>query len=72
MLAQGAKRYWHAEHNVPYLVLGNQWIGYDDVESMQVKSKWLMKEGYGKTADYKFIKMPKPIRWCFLLDVGLG
>lgn len=37
MLAAGAQRIWHPEHKVPYLVSGNQWVGYDDEESITIK-----------------------------------
>ena len=33
-------RMWHTEHEVPYLVVGNQWIGYDDETSIALKV-WL-------------------------------
>ena len=28
---------WHNDHMVPYLVLGDQWIGYDDQDSLTEK-----------------------------------
>lgn len=37
MLADGAKRHWDSEQQVPYLVYGDQWFGYDDEESVSNK-----------------------------------
>jgi len=31
----------------PYAVKGNQWVGYDDVESIRQKSEYVRSEGYG-------------------------
>jgi len=31
----------------PYAVKGNQWVGYDDVQSIRQKSEYVKKEGYG-------------------------
>ena len=40
MLASGAKRYWHKEHQVPYLVQGDQFWSYDDEESTLIKVRY--------------------------------
>ena len=37
MLSSGATRYWHAEQQVPFLVNGDEWWSYDDVESIRKK-----------------------------------
>lgn len=31
----------------PYAYKGNQWVGFDDVEMIERKSKWVMENGYG-------------------------
>ena len=33
----GATTTWDDEQKVPYLTLGNQWIGYDDERSLKIK-----------------------------------
>ncbi len=47
MLDHGATRYWHSQHQTPYLVHGNQWFGYDDPESVQNKVEWIKQKRYG-------------------------
>ncbi|XP_053376417.1 acidic mammalian chitinase-like [Mercenaria mercenaria] len=47
MLSKGANRYWEPEHMVPYLVSGDQWVGYDDEESIEIKLKYIKEKGYG-------------------------
>lgn len=37
MLNNGAQRVWHPEHKVPYLYRDDQWVGYDDEQSMKIK-----------------------------------
>lgn len=38
---------WSDEQQVPYAVRNNQWLGYDDVRSIQLKVKYLMDLGLG-------------------------
>ena len=33
----GAERHWIDEQSVPYAVLGDQWYGYDDDDSIEAK-----------------------------------
>ncbi|CAD6187461.1 unnamed protein product [Caenorhabditis auriculariae] len=47
MLASGAVRHWDSEAQVPYLVQGDQWWSYDDVESITNKMNWLKREQFG-------------------------
>ncbi len=36
-LAGGATHVWNGEHKVPNLLSGDDWIGYDDEESLTLK-----------------------------------
>lgn len=46
MLKKGAAYYWDEEQAVPYAVLGDQWVGFDDELSIRNKIKWLNEQGY--------------------------
>ncbi len=37
MLANGGKRIWDSQQDVPYIVHGDQWFTYDDEESFSIK-----------------------------------
>lgn len=37
MLREGATSHYISEQEVPYLVKGDQWVGYDDPHSLQLK-----------------------------------
>lgn len=37
MLNSGGVRVWDDEHKVPYLYKGDQWVGYDDIQSLTLK-----------------------------------
>ncbi|KAI0233848.1 Chitotriosidase-1, partial [Lamellibrachia satsuma] len=43
----GGTRVFHLEHQVPYAYKNNQWVGYDDVQSLTGKVNWLKTQGYG-------------------------
>ncbi|KAL1772220.1 putative chitinase 3 [Sigmodon hispidus] len=45
-LNNGATEIWDAPQEVPYAYQGNEWVGYDNVRSFQMKAQWLK--------DYKF------------------
>nr|AAB87764.1 chitinase [Anopheles gambiae] len=38
---------WSEEQQVPYAVRNNQWVGYDDLRSVQLKVKYLLDQGLG-------------------------
>uniref|UniRef100_A0A5S6QI64 Chitin-binding type-2 domain-containing protein n=1 Tax=Trichuris muris TaxID=70415 RepID=A0A5S6QI64_TRIMR len=46
-LSSGAKRQWDDESKTPYVVQGDQWFSYDDVESITAKINWIKQEKYG-------------------------
>jgi len=37
MLAKGGKSYYIKEQEAPYAVSGDQWVGYDDADSLRIK-----------------------------------
>jgi chitinase len=36
-----ATRVWNDEHQTPHAYLGDQWVGYDDTESLTIKINWV-------------------------------
>lgn len=36
-MKSGGKKYYINEQKVPYLVKDDQWVGYDDVDSLSIK-----------------------------------
>ncbi|KAM9369467.1 acidic mammalian chitinase isoform 3-T3 [Phaethornis superciliosus] len=46
-LASGATRSWDAPQDVPYAYKGNEWVGYDNVKSFNLKVDWLKKNNFG-------------------------
>ncbi|KAF7286452.1 chitinase 7 [Rhynchophorus ferrugineus] len=47
MLRNGAVYHWDDQMKVPYLVDGDQWVGFDDEKSIRYKMKWLKESGFG-------------------------
>jgi chitinase len=46
MLLQGAEYIWDDEMKVPYLVKGDQWVGFDDERAIRNKMSWVKENGY--------------------------
>lgn len=42
-------RHWVDEQKVPYAVKGNQWVGYDDLESIEYKLNYVLDKDLGGT-----------------------
>ena len=40
-------RFWSAQQKVPYAVKDDQWVGYDDVESVKIKANYIMDNNLG-------------------------
>ena len=46
MLLHGADYIWDDEMKVPYLVKGDQWVGFDDERAIRNKMDWVKENGY--------------------------
>jgi len=46
MLLSGANYIWDDEMKVPYLLQGDQWVGFDDERSIRNKMDWVKDNGY--------------------------
>ncbi|GFO03262.1 chitinase [Plakobranchus ocellatus] len=49
MLSNGAQDNFLPDQQVPYLVLGDQWVGYDSPSSLREKINYIRTHGYGGT-----------------------
>ncbi|NXU48030.1 CHIA chitinase, partial [Turnix velox] len=47
LLKSGATEVWDAPQDVPYAYKGNEWVGYDNIKSYNIKVDWLKKNNYG-------------------------
>lgn len=47
MLLNGAVYVWDDEMKVPYLVDGDQWVGFDDERAIRNKMHWIKSNGFG-------------------------
>lgn len=48
MLRSGQASYvWDEEMKVPYMVQGDQWVGFDDERAIRNKMDWIKKNSYG-------------------------
>ncbi|XP_054160532.1 probable chitinase 10 [Oppia nitens] len=46
LLKNGATYIWDEQQKVPYLVDGDQWVGFDDERSIRSKLKWILDNDY--------------------------
>jgi len=46
MLQSGANYIWDDEMKVPYLIKGDQWVGFDDERAIRNKMDWVKDNGY--------------------------
>jgi chitinase len=47
LLQNGWTRVYNTEQQVPYVYNGNQWIGYDDTQSLTQKANYIVSKGLG-------------------------
>ncbi|XP_071130020.1 chitinase-3-like protein 1 [Mytilus edulis] len=47
MMKNGGKKYYINEQKVPYLVKDDQWVGYDDVDSLSIKVQYVKQQRFG-------------------------
>uniref|UniRef100_A0A8C8SGM1 Acidic mammalian chitinase n=1 Tax=Pelusios castaneus TaxID=367368 RepID=A0A8C8SGM1_9SAUR len=45
-LKNGATQAWDTPQDVPYAYQGNEWLGYDNIKSFNIKAQWLMKNNF--------------------------
>ncbi|XP_006149640.1 acidic mammalian chitinase [Tupaia chinensis] len=46
-LKNGATQAWDTPQDVPYAYQGNEWVGYDNVKSFNIKAQWLKQNNFG-------------------------
>ncbi|XP_066480752.1 acidic mammalian chitinase [Tiliqua scincoides] len=46
-LKNGATEAWDSPQDVPYAYKGNEWLGYDNIKSFQIKAEWLKQNNFG-------------------------
>jgi len=51
---QGWTRQWDNPASCPYAFSGNQWVGYDDVDSVAIKTQWAKQRGLGGIMVWSF------------------
>lgn len=48
MLRSGKASYaWDDEMQVPYFIMGDQWVGFDDERAIRNKMHWIKKNNFG-------------------------
>uniref|UniRef100_A0A0B6ZKM5 Uncharacterized protein n=2 Tax=Arion vulgaris TaxID=1028688 RepID=A0A0B6ZKM5_9EUPU len=46
MIQQGGKVVWLEDQKVPYLVLNDQWVGYENTQSLELKVQYIKDNGF--------------------------
>ncbi|XP_030329508.1 acidic mammalian chitinase-like [Strigops habroptila] len=46
-LNSGATQAWDAPQDMPYAYKSNEWVGYDNIKSFNIKVDWLKKNNFG-------------------------
>ncbi|BFZ03280.1 hypothetical protein BsWGS_06318 [Bradybaena similaris] len=46
MIQKGARVVWLDDQKVPYAVLNNQWVGYENQESLKLKAQFVKENGF--------------------------
>ena len=47
LLKSNWTRVYNTEQQAPYVFNGNQWIGYDDIQSLTQKANYIVSKGLG-------------------------
>ncbi|CAH1795391.1 unnamed protein product [Owenia fusiformis] len=47
LLMRGGSRFWSNEQRVPIAIFEDQWVGYDDPESLMLKAQWVKRNRFG-------------------------
>nr|AFO53261.1 chitinase-3 [Sinohyriopsis cumingii] len=47
MKASGGQARYIRDQQAPYMVKGDQWVGYDDTDSLQIKVDWIKQNDFG-------------------------
>ncbi|XP_051805850.1 acidic mammalian chitinase-like isoform X1 [Acanthochromis polyacanthus] len=58
---QGGSVHWIDEQKVPYAIKGNEWVGFDNKQSYEIKAKYLKENKFGGA-----------VVWCLDLDDFAG
>uniref|UniRef100_K1RC35 Chitotriosidase-1 n=1 Tax=Magallana gigas TaxID=29159 RepID=K1RC35_MAGGI len=46
-ISEGAQKHYIPEQESPYITYADQWVGYDDADSLAVKVEYIKKQNYG-------------------------
>jgi GH18 family chitinase len=68
-LQQGWTRVWNEEQKVPYAYNGNEWVGYEDVESLNHKVVIIITDYFNLTFNIYYLSL---FKIAFLKNIGIG